>query len=181
MSLLDSLGGLLQQCAAGATPAGDVSAHYGQISQAVPPSSIAAGLAAALGSAGSSGFGQMASQIFSNSGGTQQAGMLGNELLASAGPALTQFLGSNSGSTLTSILSGGQTQVTPQQAASVPAEEVQVLAQQVHNAAPSIVDKVSQIYAEHPQVVQTLGAAAMALALRQDRRKARYRVIREYI
>ena len=52
MSLLDSLGGLIQQYASGAAPAGDVNAHYQQISQAVPPSSIATGLAAALGSAG---------------------------------------------------------------------------------------------------------------------------------
>jgi hypothetical protein len=166
MSLLDSLGGLIQQYASGAAPAGDVKAHYQQISQAVPPSSIATGLAAALGSAGSSGFGQMASQIFNNSGGAQQAGML-NELLASAGPALTQFLGSNPGSALSSILSSGQTQVTPQQASSVPAEEVQELAQRVHNIAPGVVDKVSQIYAEHPQIVQTLGAAAMALVIRK--------------
>jgi hypothetical protein len=167
MSLLDSLGGILQQYASGAAPAGDVSAHYQQISQAVPPASVADGLAAALRSGGASGFGQMASQLFNNSGGAQQAGLL-NQLLASAGPSvLSQFLGANAGSTLSNLLGGGQTQLTPQQAASVPPEEVQALAQHVHNAAPGVVDAVSQIYAEHPQLVQTLGAAAMALAIRK--------------
>src|SRR5262249_17387356 len=117
-------------------------------------------------SAGSSGFGQMASQIFNNSGGTQQASML-NELLASAGPALTQYLGSNPGSALSSILGGGPTPVTPQQASSVPPEEVHDLRARVHHRGRGVVDKVSQIYAEHPQMVQTLGAAAMALAIRK--------------
>ena len=166
MSLLDSIGGLIQQYAAGAAPSGDVNEHYQQISQAVPSSSIAAGLAAALGSGGATNFGQMASQLFNNSGGAQQANML-NELLATAGPALTQFLGANAGSTLSGMLASGQTQLTPQQAAGVPAEEVQALAQHVHSVAPGVVDRVSQIYAEHPQLVQTLGAAAMALAIRK--------------
>jgi hypothetical protein len=171
MSLLDSIGGLIQQYAsstgAAAAPAGDVADHYAQVAQAAPQSSIAAGLASALSSGGSSGFGQMAAQLFSNSGGTQQANML-NGLLATAGPAvLNQFLGANAGSALSGLLGGGQTQVTPDQAAAIPPEEVQALAEHVHNAVPGVAGEIGQIYAAHPQIVQTLGAAAMAMAVRK--------------
>ena len=168
MSLLDSIGGLLQQYAANsAVPAGDVAGHYAQVTQAAPQSSVIAGLTEALGSGGAGGFAQMAGQLFNNSGNAQQANML-NSLLATAGPAvLSQFLGSNAGSTLSSMLGGGQTQLTPAQAATVPADEVSALAQHVHNTAPNVVDRISEIYAAHPQVVQTLGAAAMAMALRK--------------
>jgi hypothetical protein len=169
MSLLDSIGGLIQQYAAssGAAPTGDVADHYSQVAQAAPQSSVIAGLTEALGSGGAGGFAQMAGQLFNNSGNAQQASML-NSLLATAGPAvLSQFLGANAGSTLSSLLGSGQTQLTPAQAATVPADEVSALAQHVHNAAPNVVSKISEIYAEHPQVVQTLGAAAMAMALRK--------------
>jgi len=168
MSLLDSIGGLLQQYAANAAaPSGDLAGHYAQVAQAAPQSSVIAGLTEALGSGGAGGFAEMAGQLFTNSGGTQQTNML-NSLLATAGPAvLSQFLGANAGSTLSSMLGGGQTQLTPAQAASVPADEVSALAQHVHNAAPTVVDRISEIYAAHPQVVQTLGAAAMAMALRK--------------
>jgi hypothetical protein len=168
MSLFDEIGSLVQQYASGQTPAtGDVNEHFDQMAQAAPRSSMAAGLAAALGNGGSASFAQMASQLFSGSGSTQQAGML-NSLLATAGPeVLQQFLGANAGSGLANPLSGGQTQVTPEQAASVPLEEVQALAQHVHNSDPSVVDRVSEIYAEHPTLIKSLGAAAMGIAMRE--------------
>lgn len=168
MSLFDDIGSVIKQYAAGqAPPAADVSEHFDQVSQAVPSSSMAAGLAAALGNGGSASFAQMASQLFSNSGETQQAGML-NTLLATAGPEVLQkFLGANPGSTLGNVVAGGQTQVSPEQAASVPAAEVQALAEHVHNNDPSIVSRVSEIYAEHPTLIKSLGAAALALAMRE--------------
>lgn len=168
MSLLDDIGGLMKQYSAGqAPPAGNVNEHFDQVSQAVPPSSMAAGLAAALGNGGSASFAQMATQLFSNSGGSQQAGML-NALLAAAGPEVLQrFMGANPGSTLGNVVASGQTQVSAEQAASIPATEVQALAQHVHNNDPSIVDRVSEIYAEHPTLIKGLGAAAMALAMKE--------------
>jgi len=168
MSLFDEIGSLVAQYAAGQTPAtGAVNEHFDQMAQAAPPSSMAAGLAAALGSGGSGEFAQMASQLFSNSDGAQQAGML-NSLLATAGPeVLQQFLGANAGSGLASLLSGGQTQVTPDQAASIAPEEVQALAQHVHNNDPSVINRVSEIYAEHPTLIKSLGTAAMGIAMRE--------------
>jgi hypothetical protein len=167
MSLFDEVGGLIRQYAAGrAASAANLGEHFDQVSQAVPSSSMAAGLAAALGSSGSASFGQMASQLFASSGSTQQAGLV-NTLLATAGPEVLQrFLGANAGSALEGLLAGGQAQVSPEQAASVPPEEVQALAQHVHSNSPSIADSVGEIYGEHPTLIKTLGAVAMTMALR---------------
>jgi len=169
VSFFDEIGGLIQQYGAGqaTAPAPErVSDHFDQVAQAVPSSSMATGLAAALGSGGSAEFAQMATQLFSNSGGTQQAGML-NTLMETAGPeVIQQFLGANAGSALSGLLSGGQTQLSPEQASTVPLEEVQALAEHVHSNSPSIVDRVGEIYAEHPTVIKVLGAAAMTMALR---------------
>ena len=89
-----------------------------------------------------------------------------NTLLATAGPAvLSRFLGNNSGSSIAGLLSGGQSQVTPDQAASVPPDEVQKLAEHVHQNDPSIVNTLSSFYAEQPALVKTLGASALSMVI----------------
>jgi len=165
MSFLSSIGGLLEQYAGGAAPAGNVEDHFDQVAQNVPCGSLATGVAAAMRSGAMPPFSQIASQLFANANGGQQASML-NTLIASAGPELLQsFLGNNAGSAIGSLLQGGQTQVTPDQAASIPPEEVQALAAHVHQGNPSVIDDVSSVFSEHPTLFKSLGSAAMALAV----------------
>ena len=170
MGFLSAITGILSQYAGGSTPPdADVHQHFDQVSQAAPASSIAQGLAAAFNSGQTPPFAQMAAQMFGNSGGGVQASVL-NTLLASAGPAvLSQFLGGGgAGSVLSSILGGGgATTVTPAQAATVPPEEMQALAEHVAKHDPSIVDRVSSVYAEHPTLIKGLGAVAMGIALKK--------------
>lgn len=166
MSFLSDIGGLLKQYEGNAQPAGNPEEHYEQVAQSVPGSSLAGGLAQALNSGGSGGFGQMASRLFSNGNSTAQAGMLGT-LLAAAGPSvLASFSQGHPGSPLTSMLQQGQTSPTPEQAASVNPDEVQALAEHVHRQDPSIVGRISEIYAEHPTAVKALGAAALAITMK---------------
>lgn len=168
MSWMDEIGGLVQQYAAGqhqTAPAGQVEQHYDQVSQAAPTSTMASGLADAFRSGQAGGFGQIASQLFGNSAGGQQANLL-NMLLATAGPGLASVLASGNLPGLSSILGGGAPrQLTPEEASQVPPAEIQHLANHVQNNDPSIVDRVSEIYAEHPAVVKTLGSAALAVAM----------------
>jgi hypothetical protein len=168
MNLLDQIGGLLQQYSGGQQdPSQPVEQHFDQVAEAVPGSSMAQGLTAALGSGEAGTFPQLAGQLFSNGNGTQRAGLL-NTLLATAGPGLvSQFLGNNSGSMLGSLLSSGRTQISPQQAANVSPGEVEALAQHVHQNDPSIVGRVGELYAEHPALVKTLGGVALAVAMRE--------------
>jgi hypothetical protein len=169
MGFLSSIGGLLQQYAAGnAAPAGKVEDHFDQAAQTLPSSSIASGLAAALGSGGSANFAQMATQLFTNGNGGQQASMI-NTLLATAGPEiLQQFLGGSAGGgAIGNLIQNGQTSVSADEAAAIPPEEVQALAEHVHKNDPSIVDRLSEVYSEHPTLIKSLGAIALGIAMKK--------------
>ena len=90
-----------------------------------------------------------------------------NTLMATAGPGiLSSFLGKNPGGALGNLLQSGQTTtVTPEQAAAVSPDEVQDLAAHVEKHEPSVIDRVSEIYSEHPTLIKSLGAAAMMIAV----------------
>jgi hypothetical protein len=163
MSFLSSMGGLgdlLQKISSGNAAPHE---QFDQVAQAAPQSSLAAGIASALGSGGTGQFAQMATQLFANGNGDQKSTMI-NSLLATAGPALLSQLG-GSGGGLASLLGGGATSVTPEQAANISPEAVQELAAKVHQADPSIVDKLGEAYSAHPDLFKTLGAAAMSIAV----------------
>jgi hypothetical protein len=163
MGLMDQIGDVLKQYSGGSAQVpSNVDQHFEQVAQAAPQSSIADGLSAAFRSEQTPAFGQMLSGLFGQSGGEQKAGML-NQLLASVGPgALAQLAG---GGALAGLLSGGAKQITPEQAQQVSPELVQQLAAHAEKADPSIVDKASAFYAQHPTLVKSLGSAALSIAL----------------
>jgi hypothetical protein len=165
MAWTDKIGNLLQQYTSGgaaAQPAPDVHAHFDEVAQAAPSSAIAEGLAAAFNSDKTPAFGQMVSTLFNNSTGDQKAEMI-NHLLSSVSPgALTQVL---SGAGLAGLLGAGSTQLTAAQAQKLSPETVQQLATHAQNANPSVVDAVSNFYAQHTTLVKTLGGAALTIAL----------------
>ena len=159
MSLID----MLKQYAGGSAPANeaDVHQHFDQVSQSVPQSAMAEALSHAFRSDQTPAFGQMVSSMFSQSNGEQRAGML-NHLLAAVGPgALSQIPG---GSMLSGLLGGGN-QITPEQAQNVSPEAVQQLASRAEQADPSIIEKASSFYAQHPTLVKSLGAGVMSIAM----------------
>jgi hypothetical protein len=173
MSWMNEIAGVLQNYSQGAqagsaqsAPAGntgEVANHFDQVAQAAPAPALADGLAAMFRSNQTPPFAQMVSQLFSNSNGSQRASLL-NTLLASSGGAgaisqLMQSAGVNLGG------SPGSAQVTPEVAAQVSPEIAQQAAAQVAEHDPSIIDRVSEIYAQHPTLVKTLGAVAMSMAL----------------
>lgn len=167
MSFLSGISDLLKQYSGGTTASGAVEDHFDEVAKNVPCSSVAGGLAEAFRSGDTAPFSQMATQLFSNSSGAQQSSML-NTILATAGPAiLGGFMGSHSGGVLGSLLQGGKTSLTPEEAATVPPEEVQNLAAHVEKHDGSIIDKLSEIYAGHPTLIKSLGVAALGIAMRK--------------
>jgi hypothetical protein len=167
MSLLSGIGDLLKQYSAGgataASPPANVEQHFDQVAQAVPSSTLANGLAETFRSGQTAPFPQMAAQLFASGNGQQQAGIL-NGLIASLGPAvISQFASSSPNSPLASLLKSGS--VTPAQAASVSPADVEALTNHAQSHDPSIIDRVSAIYAEHPTLIKSLGAAALAIAM----------------
>jgi hypothetical protein len=168
MSWLNQVGDLLKQYSSGgaaAAPAPDVHAHFDQVTQAAPSSTIAGALASAFRSDQTPSFGQMLATLFTNSNADQKAGML-NQLISSVNPAvLTQVL---SGAGLGGLLGGaggGAAAITPEQAQQISPEVVQQLGTHAEKTNPSIVDTLGNFYAQHSSLVKTLGGAALTVVL----------------
>lgn len=168
MSWFNRVGDLLKQytsSGAATAPAPDVHEHFDQVAQAAPTNVIAEGLAAAFRSNQTPAFGQMLSTLFTNSSGTQKAGML-NQLLSSVNPAmLTQILSGAGLAGMAGAAGAGGAQLTPEQAQKVSPETVQQLAAHAEKANPSVIDTLSNFYAQHGALVKTLGGAALTVAL----------------
>jgi hypothetical protein len=172
MTLLDSLKDVLKQYSNTSTQNNANAAdHFDQVSQAAPQNLIAEGLAAVFHSDQTPAFGNLVGNLFSQSSGEQKAGML-NQLLASVGPsALSQLAG---GGALAGLFAGASKEITPDQAEKVSPELVQQMAVHAEKSDPSIVDKASAFYAQHPTLIKTLGGAALSIALAKvaERQKA---------
>jgi hypothetical protein len=160
MGLLDNLKGVLTQYAAGNTPTGDPGAHFTQVAQAVDPSVLASGIAAAMRSDQTPAFGQMVGQMFANGTIDQKVAML-NTLLGSISPEQRARL-----STLFPAL-GNLTSINPSQVSSMAPTVIQDIAQQVEKHDSGIIEKMSATYAAHPTLVKTLGTMAMVIAMRK--------------
>ena len=135
----------------GAPPANELGATDSQ--------SLAGGLAAAFRSNETPAFPSMLGSLFGQSNPQQRAGLL-NHILGAAGPGL---LGAALPGPLAGMLRGGS--VTPEQAQQISPEAVQNLAEHAEKSNPSIIDQVSGFYSQHPQLVQALGAGALAMVM----------------
>src|SRR5262249_27522322 len=127
---------------------------------------LSTGLAEAFRSDQTPPFSQMVSQLFANGSPDQRAGML-NALLGAAPSSLQSSLGS----LIPGLMAGGGAGVlsslTGAQASAISPDQVTNLAHQVHQNNPGVVEQMSSFYAQHPQLVQTLGSVAMMVAMRK--------------
>jgi hypothetical protein len=163
MGLFDGLGDLLKQAASGTAPEKDVHAAYDQVAGAVPQGALAEGLAHAFNSDATPPFEQMLSGLFTQSGADQKAGIV-NQILGALGPAgAAQALGASGLGSLAGALTGGA--VTAQQAQQISPDAVAALAKHAAAKDPSIVEKAAGFYAQHPTLIKTIGAGALALLM----------------
>ena len=161
MGLMD----ILQQYTrnAGVPDANTVHDHFDEVTRTAPAGTVGQGVADAFRAEGTPPFGQMVGQMFGQSDPQQQAGVL-NQLLRSISPAVLSALGGGILGRMAST-GGGVPQVTPEQASQVTPEQVQEIAARAEQHDPTVLDKVGDFYAQHPQLVKTLGSAALAIAL----------------
>jgi hypothetical protein len=159
------IGNLLQQYLGGApnANAGRALEDFDEIAQNAPRSEMAQGVSEALRSDQTPPFPHMVSQLFDRSDATQRAGML-NQLLSGIGPGV---LSSLAGGALGNLFRGHDTPaaITPDQAATMSPEQVRQIAEHAEQHNPGIVDRMGDFYAEHPQLVKTIGGAALAIVL----------------
>jgi hypothetical protein len=153
MGILD----MLLQAAGGAQGA----PQFGQIADEAPSGVLARGLSAAFGSDQTPAIGNMVGQLFGQSNGNQQAGML-NMLLGAVGPMAMSGL---AGGLLGKMMSPGQTQITPEQAAQLSPQQVEALVNHANDEHPGMADQLGNFYAQHRGLVNTLGGLAATIAM----------------
>ena len=144
----------------------DAENHFDAVRQQASAEVIRQSISDALRSDQTPPLGQMVSDIYSKAAPSQQAGML-NQILASLPPGALSSLGGGAlGGLLGQPAAGGASpQVTPQQATQVSPSQVQDLANHAEKHDPGIFDKLGTFYAEHPDLVKKLGAAALTIAM----------------
>jgi hypothetical protein len=142
MGLLDQLGGILQQYQSG-NPASNpaLAAHFDQVASAVPANSLANSIAHAMQSNQTPAFSQMVGTLFSQANPSQRSGIL-SQLLTAAGSS-----------------------ATPVQAQQMSPEAVVQLAEQAHAANPAVINEMSALFAQHPQLVKGLGAEVLGVVM----------------
>ena len=136
-------------------------AQFNQVAQSAPDDVLAKGLSAAFASDKTPDIGSMVSQLFGQSSGTQQAGML-NQLLGTLGPAAMAGL---AGGALGGMLKPGQTQITPSQASQLTPQQVQDVVNHANDVHPGVADQLGAFYAQHRGLINTLGGVAATVAM----------------
>ena len=138
--------------------------NFEEVSHNAPPPVVGQGIADAFRADSTPPFGEMVGQMFGQSNPQQQAGVL-NRLLRSIGPGLLSALGGGILARMSTPPGGEVPQLSPQQASQVTPEQAQEIATQAEKHDPGVLDKIGGFYSEHPQLVKTLGSAALAIAL----------------
>ena len=142
----------------------NVNEHFDEVSGAAPPEILGQGVGDAFRADSTPSFGEMVRQMFDQSNPQQQAGVL-NQLLRSIGPGVLSALGGGILGRMSAPSNAGEPQLTPQQASQLTPQQVQEIATQAEQHDPGVLDKIGGFYAQHPQLVKTLGSAALAIAL----------------
>jgi hypothetical protein len=150
MGLLDILSQALNAGSANAQ-------SFDQVAQGVSPDILSKGLGAAFQSNETPAIGEMVAQLFGNSNGHQQAGML-NQLLAAVGSGAVPALLSN-------IVPANGDKITAEQASQLSSQQVQELVDEAHQTNPSIANEIANFYAQHASLINTLGGAALSIAM----------------
>jgi len=137
------------------------SGQFSQIAQGAPTDVLAKGLSEAFASDRTPAIGNMVAQLFAQSNGAQQAGVL-NQLIAALGPAAS---GGLAGGVLGRLMTPGQSQITPEQAAQLTPQQVQDVVNHANEVHPGVADQLGQFYAQHRGLINTLGGIAATVAM----------------
>ena len=161
MGLMDILSQYAGQALSGGQPQAQQSLHedFSQVAAQAPPELLGGGIAQAL-EGGSGGFESSIAKLFENSDPQQRTGLL-QRLIQAAGPAI---LSSFAGGALSHLAQPGAQAQQADADAITPAQAGE-LAAAAKQSSPSIVSELGSFYSEHPTLVKTLGAAALAIAM----------------
>jgi hypothetical protein len=134
---------------------------FKNVAQSAPQGVVADGIAQMFRSDETPAFGEMISNLFSQSNQSQKTGLL-SQLLSAVGPeklAAIPGLGP-----IGAVSGGGDT--AERLAKRLSPEQVQQIATHVQNQDSSIIDKVSGFYAQHPGLMKAVGGMALGIAMK---------------
>ena len=177
MGLLDVLN---QYAQSHDRPPPEVFDDFDRVSREATHEDIGQGLEDAFQSDATPPFEEMVGQLYENSDEDTRAGLL-NEILASLGDGRGGALASGLGGGLAGGVLGGvlrrmgarNARVSPDDVRDIPARDIQVATAEAARQNPGIVQTVSRFYARHPQLVQTLGQAALGILMSGMARRRR--------
>lgn len=135
----------------GPVPA-DAQDEFHRVAQSTPPDVLSRGVVDAFNSDRTPPFGEMVGHLFGNANPQQRAGILGT--------LLGGMRGANVPASVQQAADG-----SVEHAANVSTDDVQQIASQAQNDNSGVVDQMGRFYAQHPVLVKSLGAAAMAIVL----------------
>ena len=148
----------------------DTETDFDEVARQVPPEVLGNGIAQAFRSDQTPSFGDMIGNLLGGSNSQQRAGLL-NQLIQAVGPAV---LSGVAGGALGRLLQGmqgkggqAQPQLTPSDTQQLTPEQMREIAVAAEKKDPSVLDKVGEYYAQHPELVKMLGGTALAIALGQ--------------
>lgn len=151
-------------------PPPQVLQDFDEVAREAPPDDVSEGLAEAFRSDETPPFEQMVGQLYDRSDSYQRAGLL-NEILGAFGGMGGGLAGGVLGGALRNAVRGDR--ISPESTRDIPVSDVEAAAAEAARRNPNIIERVSRFYAEHPQLVQVLGNAALSIAMGQMARRRR--------
>jgi hypothetical protein len=149
-------------------PAPLVFEDFDRVSREADADEIGGGLADALNSEATPPAEQMVGHLYERSDPATRAGLL-NEILGSIGS------GTLAGGALGGLLRrlGQGTTISPQDARDIPVQDVEAATAEAARRNPGVIESIGRYYARHPQLVQTLGQAALSILMAGMARRRR--------
>jgi len=126
----------------------DAEDHFYQVVNNAPPEMVSEGLADTFRADETPPFADMVAQLFEHSNPHQRAGLLRH------------------------LRDGSE--VSDDEADAFEPRQVKDIARRAEEHNPSVIERVSQFYARHPDLVRNLGSMALSVAMRNMARRARH-------
>ena len=127
----------------------DAGDHFGEVAQNAPQEVVSEGLADAFRAEQTPPFPDMVAQLYEHSNPGQRAGLLELFRRFRDGP-----------------------QVSEHEAGTLQPNQVKDIARRAEEHNPGVIERVSEFYARHPDLVRNLGSMALSIALRNMARRS---------
>jgi hypothetical protein len=149
--------------------ASQASQYFEEVAQQAPTEVVSEGIADAFRAEQTPPFSDMVAQLYEHSDPGQRAGLL-NQILAAVGAGTLS--GGPFGDLFRHYSDGSR--IADEEAEAIQPHQVKDIAARAEKHNPGVIERVSEFYARHPDLVRNLGSAALTIALRNMARRSRH-------